>query len=380
MKRIPKVILFIETSRIFGRSLLLGITKYARLNGPWTFYMEPRDLQSDLPKLKDWNPDGIITRHLQSLKQLLKLNIPTIMVPHNPEKYPNMTVVKTDGESISRMASDHLISKGFCNCGFCGYYDLPWSIERQKYFKEFIGRKKYSVSNFIQPKSPSLRKWEKEQVLMAEWLRNLPKPVGIMACNDDRAQQVIEACKVAELRVPDDVGVIGVDNDDLICDLCDHPLTSIALNVEKAGYEAAELLHKMMNTKKKITEDIIIKPTHVRIRYSTDIIATDDGELGKAISFIRQNFRHSIRVSDVVKATAISRRTLEQRFKEKLNRSINSEIRHIRIEHICSLLVETDLSISEIAYGLEFSSLEHISRYFHKETGKSLREFRKLKV
>lgn len=342
--------------------------------------MEPRGLQSDLPKFKDWNPDGIITRNFNTLRQLIKLKIPTIIVPHNPENYPNLPVVKTDGESISRTASDHLISKGFRNFGFCGYYDFPWSIERQNFFEEFITRKKYNVSNFIQPKLPSLRKWEKEQLLMADWLKNLPKPVGIMACNDDRAQQVIEACKVAELRVPEDVGVIGVDNDDLMCDLCDPPLTSIALNVEKAGYEAAELLDKMMNTRQKITDDIIIKPTHIRTRYSTDIIATEDSELGKAISFIRQNFRNSINVSDVVRATAISRRTLEHRFKEKLNRSINSELRRIRTEHICRLLLETDLSISEIAYGLEFSSLEHISRYFQKETGKSLREFRKLNV
>jgi LacI family transcriptional regulator len=314
------------------------------------------------------------------LKYFLDLKIPAIIVPHNPDIYPNFPVIKTDGENISRMASGHLFDKGFRNFAFSGYYNLPWSIERQKFFEQFIIKSGYSVSIFFQSKSPAKRKWEIEQSLLAEWLKKLPTPVGIMACNDDRAQQVIEACKIAKLRIPDDVGVIGVDNDDLICDLCDPPLTSIAMNVEKIGYEAAESLDKMMKNKSKLKDDLVVKPTHVKTRYSTDIVFTEDAELAKAISFIRQNFRSTIQVADVVKATSLSRRTLEQRFKQKLNRSINSEIKRLRIEHICSLLLETDLSISDIAYGLDFSSMEHISRYFHKETGKSLREFRKLKV
>lgn len=201
-----------------------------------------------------------------------------------------------------------------------------------------------------------------------------------MACNDDRGQHVIEACKIAELHIPEDVAVIGVDNDDLICDLCDPPLTSVALNVEKAGYETAKLLDSMMNNKNTVNRNINVKPTYVRTRYSTDIIATEDKELTKAISFIRQNFRKNIKVEDVVESTLLSRRSLEQRFRNELNRSINSEIRSIRVEHICKLLVETDLSISEIAYGLGFSSAEHISRYFQREKGKCPREFRKVQT
>ena len=216
---------------------------------------------------------------------------------------------------------------------------------------------------------------------MADWLKDLPKPIGIMACNDDKGQHVIEACKIAELRIPEDVAVVGVDNDDLICDLCDPPLTSVALNVEKAGYETARLLDFMMSNKKStLNKNIVVKPTYVRTRHSTDIIATEDKELTKAISFIRQNFRKDIKVEDVVESTLLSRRSLEQRFRNKLNRSINSEIRRIRVEHISKLLVETDLSISEIAYSLGFSSAEHISRYFQREKGKCPRDFRKVKT
>ena len=378
---IPKVILVVETSRAFGRRLLLGITKYARLHGPWAFYREPSGLQSSYPKLIDWHADGIIMRNSKTSRQLLELNIPTILVPHNNEIYPEFPVVKTDGESISKMAADHLLGMGLKNFAYCGFDDFPWSLERQCYFEKYISDKGYLISIFHHPQKPSKRKWENEQILMADWLKNLPKPVGVMACNDDRGQHVVEACKIAELRIPEDVAVIGVDNDDLMCDLCDPPLTSVALNVEKAGYETARLLDFMMSNKRStINKNIVVKPTYVRTRHSTDIIATEDKELTKAISFIRQNFRKDIKVEDVVESTLLSRRSLEQRFRNKLNRSINSEIRRIRVEHICKLLVETDLSISEIAYGLGFGSAEHISRYFQREKGICPREFRKVKT
>jgi LacI family transcriptional regulator, galactose operon repressor len=380
MQHIPKVILIIETSRAFGRRLLLGITKYARLHGPWAFYREPGGLQSNFPKLKDWHADGIIIRDTNICKQLFDLNKPTILVPHNREMYGEYPTIKTNGETISKMAADHLLDKGLKNFGYCGFDDFPWSRERQEHFKKYLNNKNFYVSIFSQSKSPSKRKWEREQTLMAEWLKSLPKPVGIMACNDDRGQHVIESCKLAELHIPEEVAVIGVDNDDLICDLCDPPLSSVTLNVEKAGYEAAKLLDNLMRGDNPINKSIIVNPLYIRARYSTDIIATEDFELTKAISFIRKNFRRGIQVGDVVESTTLSRRSLEQRFRKKLSRSINSEIRRVRIEHICKLLVETDLPISEIAYGLGFSSVEHISRYFKREAGKSLRDFRKIKA
>ena len=319
-------------------------------------------------------------RNAKASKPLLELNIPTILVPHNNEIYLDCPVVKTDGESISKMAADHLLNIGLKNFAYSGFDNFPWSSERQKYFEKYIKDKNFNISIFHQPKTLSRRKWENEQTLMADWLKSLPKPIGIMACNDDRGQHVIEACKIAQLHIPEDVAVIGVDNDDLICDLCDPPLSSVALNVEKAGYEAARLLDLMMNSRKTVIKNITVKPTYVRTRHSTDIIETEDKELTKAISFIRQNFRKDIRVEDVVESTILSRRSLEQRFRNKLNRSINSEIRRIRVEHISKLLVETDLSISEIAYSLGFSSAEHISRYFQREKGKCLREFRKIRT
>lgn len=378
MEHIPKVILVIETSRSFGRQLLVGISKYSRLHGPWVFYREARDLRSALPQLKNWKADGIIMRNSIVYRPLLKLRIPTILVIHDLEKSASLPMIMTDGKSISRMAADHLLSKGFRNYAFCGFDNLSWSMQRQQYFISYLNKQGFNPAVFTQLKDPSKRKWEKEQIRMAEWLKKLPKPIAIMACNDDRGQHVLEACKIAELRVPEDVAVIGVDNDDLICDLCDPPLTSVALNVEKAGYDAAEALDKQMKGGKIKPNNILVKPTYVNGRNSTDLLATYDEEVNKAIRFIKQNYRKNIQVSDVVNSTNLSRRNLELRFKKSINRSINSEIRRIRVEHICMLLIETGMSISEIAYSLGFSSVEHISRYFKSEIGTSLRDFRKI--
>jgi LacI family transcriptional regulator len=374
--RIPRVILILETSRFFGRKFLQGVAKYARLHGPWAFYREPNGLPTNLPELKEWHPDGIIMRDAKACRDLLKLNKPTILVPNNYEILADIPSIITDGESISKMAADHLLDRGLRNFGYCGFNDISWSLERQAYFEKFINDKGYTVSTFHQPKCSRKLRWEMEQVQMSDWLKSLPKPVGIMACNDDRGQHVLEVCKIAGLRVPEDVAVIGVDDDDLICDLCDPRLTSVALDIEQGGYEAARLLDSLMQGTKETCKTPLVKPTYVHTRHSTDIVATEDKELAKAVNFIRGNFRRNIQVKDVVESTTLSRRTLELRFRKGLSRSIISEIRRIRVEHISMLLVETDLTISEIAYGLGFSSVEHISRYFQREAGKSLRDFR----
>ncbi len=185
-------------------------------------------------------------------------------------------------------------------------------------------------------------------------------------------------CKRLGFRVPEDVAVVGVDNDPMICDLGDPPLTSIALNVESAGYEAARLLNRMIERQKREPLQINVSPTHVVQRQSTDLFAVNDPEVATAIRYIRENAKNKILVNDVVKMTRISRRALEQRFRETIHRSIYDEIRQVRVELISKLLIETDLPVSHIASLFNFTDIEHISRYFKKEKGIGLREFRKL--
>ena len=375
---LSKVILLIETSRTFGRELLYGIARYSKLHGPWVFYREPRNLKSHIPRLTNWNANGIIMRDSVISNELLKLGIPTIMVVHNPKRPANIPLVVTEGYHISRLAAEHLLNRGLKNFAYCGFDDFFWSNERKEYFKNTINDAGFKVHTYGENLSAKYKTWEKEQRQMAEWLKTLPKPIGIMTCNDDRGYHVLEACKIAKLHVPEEVSVIGVDNDVLICDLCDPPLTSIALNTESAGYAAAELLDRLMNGEPMQQQKISVNATHVVRRQSTDILAIEDSDVVSAIRYIRQNAKSKILVNDVVASTCLSRRSLESRFRKILNRSIQEEIRKVRTELISQMLMESNLSIAEITSTFNFTDLEHMSRYFKKEKGISLREFRKL--
>jgi LacI family transcriptional regulator len=377
MKKIPKVIVLIETSRAFGRDFISGITKYARQKGPWVFYREPRGLKFSTSHIKEWEADGIIMRNTSQELNYLDFKIPIINVLHYKRRENRIPLVKTECESISKLAAEHLIGLGYKNFGYCGFNNLDWSIERFNFFDQFISKAGYITQSFFRPEAETYTAWKKEQLLLAKWLTKLPKPVGIMACNDDRGHHVLEACKIADLRVPEDVAVLGVDNDTLVCEMCDPPLSSIALNTENAGYETAELLDKLMRNTEMTGQVILVAPTHVVSRHSTDIFSINDDNVVKALSFIYKNVRNKIMVEDIVKVTSLSRRSLETKFKKNLGRSIMEEVRRMRIEIISKLLIETDMSIAEICNTFSFIDMDHIARYFKKEKGIGLREFRK---
>jgi LacI family transcriptional regulator len=372
-----KVALLLETSRAFGRQLIIGIARYSRLYGPWSFYKEPLDLKSSIPHLTRWKPDGIIMRDSLITKELLRLKVPTILAIHSSSYPKELPVIKTDSRAIALMASIHFIEKGFKNLAFCGFDNYDWSDERKSYFTKFNKAAGFTTYNYISSRKINQPDWENEQQHMCKWLKDLPKPVGIFSCNDDRGQHVLEVCKLIDLKVPEEVAVIGVDNDPMICELEDPPLTSIALNVESAGFEAAKLLDRLIMKKKIAGKQIMVRTSHIVQRQSSDILAVDDSEVASAIKYIKNNARNKILVKDIVSTTRISRRTLEKRFQRTVHRSIYNEIQLVRVELISKLLIETNLPISQITALFNFTDVEHISRFFKKQKGIGLREFRK---
>ncbi len=373
-----RIILLLETSREFGRQLIIGVARYSRLYGPWTFYKEPTDLRSSIPQLKNWKPDGIIMRDSLIKKELLKLNVPTIFAIHSSLYPKNLPVIKTDSYSIAKLASEHLIEKGFKNLAFCGYDSYEWSNERKYFFCRFNHEAGYNTHIYSSVPQDNSYNWGKEQRLVNLWIKSLPKPVGILACNDDRGQHILEVCKLNGFKVPEDVAVIGVDNDPMVCELGDPPLTSIKLNVESAGFEAAKLLDQLMSGKKMKGQQIDVMASHIVQRQSTDILAVNDPDVALALQYIKNNAKNKLLVKDVVKETSVGRRTLEKQFRKTIHRSIYDEIRRVRVEWISKMLVETDLPVSHITSLFNFTDVEHISRYFKKEKGVGLREFRKL--
>lgn len=385
--KVPKIILQIESSRGFGRDLLTGISNYSRLHGPWSFYLQDpffissRKVEKTLSRLKKGKFDGIIARQMSGIQEIEKLRIPAIIAStvkekSTPEEF-SFPIITTDNQSIGEIAAEHLLSRGFQNFAFCGYDEIDWSNGRKTAFCDAVSQKGYSVYLYEQPKLKRDRHWENEQKWLIEWLSSLPKPIGLMTCSDDRSQNVIEASKICGLRVPEQIAVIGVDDDKLVCNLSNPPLSSISLNSVSAGYEAAELLDRLMNGEPMTKQKIIVKPTHVEIRMSTNILAVKDPNVAMALSFIREHAKEDISVDDVVEATSLSRRVLESRFKNILNKSILKEIRQTRVEQIIKMLCETNISIKEIAEKLGYTGTDHISRYFRKEKGVSLLEYRR---
>ncbi|RKY24489.1 MAG: hypothetical protein DRP62_03620 [Planctomycetota bacterium] len=345
------------------------------------FYLDPgrKIREKELHSLEKWGVTGIIMREVKNNEELIGMGVPVIVSTYIHQKVEGACEIYVNNKAIGEMAAEHLLRLGFKNFAFCGFDDFFWSKEREQGFKERIKAAGFQTIVYKQPKSQVKRLWDNEQVILADWLKSLPKPIGLMACIDERSQDVIEACKTAGIHVPEEIAIIGGDNDDLICDLANPPLSSVAVSGVRAGYQAAELLDKLMAGKEELAgQKIIVEPTHVEARQSTDILAIDDREIVMAIRFIRQHAREPIQVNDVVEATRIGRRRLEKKFQRIVGRSVHDEIKQTRIEEVAKMLRNTNLSISVIAMTLGYSSVNNIARYFRQEKGMSLLAYRNL--
>jgi len=363
MSKSLKVILLLESSREYGRQLQLGITRYSYFNGPWTFYREPGGRDRALPQLKDWGANGIIAhaKNAAAAHKIMDTGIPAIVKGFKVEGCP---LLDADNRAIGIMGAEHLIDCGFRSFAYCGYDDLYWSLEREKAFIERIEQEAFDVLLYQQPRSRRQRSWDRELAHMAQWLELLPKPVGLMTCVDDRSQHVLHACKMVGLDVPADVAIIGVDNDELICSLANPQLSSVSLAAQRAGYETAGLLDRLMAGEEVDNPVVITQATHVVTRQSTDVMAMDDRMVAKALQYIRSHATDAIQIADVIKAVPISRRALQKRFQAVLGRTILDEIRHTRVGMVAQMLTETNLSVAQIALTCGYPGIDHISRSF----------------
>jgi LacI family transcriptional regulator len=284
--------------------------------------------------------------------------------------------VINDSLGVARLAADHLLERGFRHIAYCGDARFAWSFHHEQNFKSLLARNGIECLVYDALPEDSLdRDFEQEKI--SHWLGELPKPAGIFACYDIRGQQVLEACRRARLQVPDEVAVIGQHNDELLCELCDPPLSSVIPNPRRAGYEAAVLLDKMMRGIAIPAEVRTVQPIGVATRQSTDVIAIDDKTLADAVRFIRTNACRGISVEDVLQAAPISRTLLERRFQRYLGRSPYEEILRLRIERVKELLATTDLPMADIASKVGFSGVEYLSAVFKKKQGVSPRLYRR---
>ena len=386
MPKTFKVALLIETARGYGREMLQGIVRYARLHGPWAFYVTPGDFEQAVPEMKQWGGTGIIARVETPAvaRAIVASGLPAVVADltegQRASDHPlsQYSEIASDSESAARMAAKHLLERGFRHYAFVGVPDRVWSDRRQEGFCRRIEAEGYTPRVYRQPRRKCDRQWGREQSLLADWLHTLPKPIGLMACNDDRGREVLEACRKAGVAVPEEIAVVGVDNDELLCELSDPPLSSVVLNAERGGYQAAELLHKLMTSRRKKPERILVEPLRVVVRRSTDVIALDDREVAFALQFIRDCSGQPIQVSDVVRSLEldISRRALEIRFKRAVGRSIHEEIERVQLERAKRLLAETDMRTAEVATASGFGTASYLAWMFRQRLGMTPSQYR----
>jgi LacI family transcriptional regulator len=274
--------------------------------------------------------------------------------------------VETDDRAVAKLAVDHLIERGLRHFAFCGDSRYTWSRYRQAYFEELVGLAGFECSSFNPEPSHHLGK---EYGAIAQWLAKLPRPRGVMACYDSRAHHVLDVCRNEGIVVPDEVAVIGVDNDELLCRLTSPPLTSVALNSQAIGYLAASLLDRMMAGETVAPEVHLVEPIGIVCRQSTDVLAIKDPLVARAVRFIHEHACEGINVNDVLRDIPMSRRVLESRFRKFLERSPHDEIVKVRIRRVKELLCETDLPLYVIAEKTGFEHVEYLSVAFKREEG-----------
>ncbi|CAN5399809.1 DNA-binding transcriptional regulator [soil metagenome] len=375
------VALIIETSKVYGREILLGISRYQQIHGPWSVYTRERSQnEPDPPWLDSWQGDGIITRStdLTVCQKAYARGIPVVSLRHLQEP-PVLPTVFPDQELIAQRVAEHLLERGFRSFGYCGVPDnRGWELRRREAFATLLERRGASLIEYKPTYvADSDQNWEREQSRMVRWLNKLEKPAGIMASHDSQGVLVLDACRRAGIRVPDEVGVVSVDNDPVLCDLASPPLSSLDQNVTKLGYEAASLLDRMMGGEKIETRNYFFEPGEVVTRQSSDVIAVDDRHVAAALRFIRENACAGIDVHAIARASGQSRRALEKKFTTYLGKTPMDQVNEIRLRRIKKLLIETDFLLSDIASRVGFEYHEYMSRYFRKHTGMAPGQFRR---
>jgi LacI family transcriptional regulator len=373
-----KVALLIETSSFYSRELLHGIRGFLRDHGSWAIYL-PEPTRGKKPPLwlKKWHGQGIIARieNEEIAKAVLRTRLPVVDLSA-ARLVRSVPWVESDNDAIARLALDHFTERGFRNFAFFGDERFNWSKWRRNSFVRRVSEAGHDCAVFDRTASAESN-WEKESAAISRWIKQLPKPAAVLACYDFSAFQLMETCRQMNVAVPDDIAVLGVNNDELLCDMADPPLSSVITNPRQTGYEAAALLQRMISGEQVAPEAHLIQPVGVATRQSTDLIAVTDPHISRAVRHIREKACEGIGVESVLKQTPLSRRVFEARFRKLLGRTPHEHLLRTKIDRVKNLLAQTDLSLERIAERAGFAYVEYMSVAFKKATGLPPSEFRK---
>lgn len=361
--------------------MLKGIAQFERSHRPWAAFLDDEARAETDPhwlRSKKWH--GVISRHTTPalVQGCAELGLPLVDLNDTAPTH-GVPKIRPDNIAIGHLGAEHLLERGFRHFAYCGFTELGWSAERRDGFLEALALAGHSCEVLdVEYPMGMTPFWDAKQITaLSAWLRRLPKPVAIMACNDMRALQVASAAHAAGLLVPEEIAVLGANNDPIRCELAEPPLSSVATNTFQSGYQAAEQLAEMMAGKRPTVLDRRIEPIGVVTRQSTDILAMGDKNVAAAVSYIREHACHGITVEKVLQQAFASRSQLEKKFRRYIGRSPQAEIRRVQVEKIRQLLLETDFPLKKIAELAGFEHVEYMCVVFKRLTGDSPGSYRK---
>jgi LacI family transcriptional regulator len=355
----------VETTRSYGRNVLRGVHDYAKVHGPWLFHLPNEMPICKMPSPDEWRGEGIIAQPRQDqrfIEQLAASGIPAVSLS-GPPGSGGLPAVLANQAAVAELALSHFRERGFVRFAYCGTpHEWVWPPTGQN-FRRLAEGAGLACDIYNPTDDPGNRTMRIAH--LASWLQSLKKPVGVLALNDQRAREVLDACRSVGIAVPEEVAVLGVNDDELFCEMADPPLSSIIHNSWRVGYDAAAMLHQLM-AGKAVTADVVVDPLGVHARQSTDLLAIEDAEIAKAVRFIREHACEGIRVDDVLDELAMSRRSFEKRFMLALGRPPHTEIRRLQLERVKQLLVDSDYKLERIAEITGFSTAQYLAVLFHQ--------------
>lgn len=387
LKKIPQVAVLLPTSVKVSRDMRRGILQYVYRHGPWGLHIiEGRRGEQKLVRMEEWGCTGIIGRLYtpELVRVASRVDIPQVLVEpeglslRSNHSLARHSIVRSDTAAVGRMAADYFLNRKFVHYAYVGEVQgVGWSVKRGEAFAAVVRKAGFDCHVYGALSREEQKDAGLERNRLCEWLRDLPKPAALLAAMDNRGRQVMDACAWAGINVPREIAVLGVDNDDDLCETTTPPMSSILLDAERASYEAAQHLDDLMRHATRRRKVIIYGPARVVSRRSTETTQIADIVVVRALEFIALNACSGIGVPDVVHHVQASRRLTEIRFREVLGRTILEEIQRIRMERVCTLLKETNLPISEITSNCGFESESHLGVVFRRCHGCTMRDFRK---
>ena len=377
----PHVVILLESTYPTHTQILRGILRFTQLHAPWT--LDVRTGRAGEPTsfgAEKWKVDGIIANRLPpELSALIRRHrTPTIVMNDIGREVRPIARILCDNAAIARLAAETLAGKGFENFAFVGERSgIHWSVARERVFADEIARRGFPCRVYPTDEGGGAEDGRRLQ----DWLRALPRPTALFAAYDIRARQVLDACHAAGLAVPDDIAILGVDDDEVICETAAPALSSIPLSMADAGFRAAELLDRVMSTGRRPrgAADIIFTGTRVVARRSTARDAVADALVRRCRALMEANVGRPFNVADLVASLGVSRRTLETRFRAATGRSLNDEITELRIRRAKTMLAKSALPQSAIAAACGFCDASHLNVIFRRHCGAPPSAFRENK-